>query len=300
MNRFIGFFVAALILAGVVRGNAGDVLWGVTNGINDTGFWTGGEIFTVDTGTGNVAIKAAYAYSGAAGDVRGFGDIAMNGNGDMYVTYYSDGAGNFKTLAKVNTSDWSFEWTQTMPEQINALTFVGDTLYAAAGGGAVDNLYKFNSLDGTTAPTLIGASGYLGSDGDLFYDAPNDKLYNVYTPNSTGNLVELNRTTGVGTLIGTLNGTAKFGTTTGSVNYGWAGMEFDSAGKLWAANWNDQILYSRPNLLPGSDVVQEFDLSTSLGGNITGLSIPEPGTIAMLIFAGLTALAAAWFRAKKK
>jgi hypothetical protein len=202
------------------------------------------------------------------------------------VTYSTNHA--FTNFAKVNTTDWSFDWVQTMPETINALTFVDGTLFAAAGGGSVDNLYRFDALDGSTAPTLVGPSGYLGSDGDLFYDADADKLYNVYTPGSVGNLVEVDPSTGAGTVVGVLNGSAKFGTTAGGDNYGWAGMEFDSNGKVWAGTYWDQNLYSRPDLNPGSNVVLEYDLSSDIGGGITGLTVPEPASMGLL---GLGAVA---------
>jgi hypothetical protein len=247
-----------------------DELWGVTMDMNS---WSGGEIFTVDTKTGSVEIKNFYD-SGTYG--YGFGDIARNSAGDVYVTMHNYGGNwDFVTLAKVNTTDWSFDWTYSaLPVQMNALTFVGDDLYMHAGGGAVDGLYKLAAADlnGMTAPTLIDDSGYLGSDGGLAYDSGNDKMYNVFTPGSVGNLAEIDYVNGGATLVGTLDGSAKFGTTDGGDDYGWGGLEFDSQGKLWAGSWQDEILYSRPDVNAGSDVVVEYDLSSVLSGRITGLS----------------------------
>jgi hypothetical protein len=281
-QTFFNRHLHSLVFAATGPAEAGEVLWGVTNGINDSGFWTGGEIFTVDTGTGAVNVKHAYAYNNNSTDVRGFGDIAISPSGGVYVTYYSNDTGDFKTLAKVNTSTWAFEWTQTMPVQINSLEFVGSTLYLHAGGGAVDGLYKLPSPDGTTDPTFIGNSGYLGSDGDLAYNKLTGKMYNVYCPASTGYLTELNLVTGAGTQIGA------FGNTQGSMTYGWAGLAFDGNGKLWAGTYWDQKLYSRSDVSATGTISMEYDLSASLGGNITGLStIPEPGTLSLLAAAGL-------------
>ncbi|MBN1395346.1 MAG: hypothetical protein JW959_10010 [Pirellulales bacterium] len=50
----------------------------------------------------------------------------------------------------------------------------------------------------------------------------------------------------------------------------------------------------------GNPITTYVDYGGFATAPIDGVAIPEPGTIAMLIFAGLTALAAAWFRAKKK
>jgi hypothetical protein len=273
--------IIALSMAGAAQA---DTLWGVTNGTGDAGFWSGGEVFTVDTSNGNVSVKATY------NNMKAFGDIALNSGGDVYVTYATDFGSGFNKLAKVDTSNWTFTWTQTLPEQVNALTFINGKLYGAAGGGSFDMLYRFDTLDGVTAPASVGPAGLLGSDGDLFHNPATGKTYNVYTPGSIGNLVELNTTTGAGTVIGTLNSTAQFGTTNGGQDYGWSGMEFDSNGKLWAGTFWDQNLYSRPDVLAGSNVALEYDLSADLGGTITGLSIPEPASLGLLAIGGLALL----------
>ncbi|MFW5697891.1 MAG: hypothetical protein ACOCX1_04970, partial [Fimbriimonadaceae bacterium] len=216
-------------------------LYGTTNGINDAGFWTGGEIFGVDTSTGDTQVLAAYD------DIQGFGDIAINRSGEMYVTYSSNYS--FTQFAKVNTSDWSFEWVQTLPEEVNALTFIDDTLYGAAGGGSPDNLYRFDALDGTTAPTAVGPSCYLGSDGDLVYDYGTNKLYNVYTPVNVGYLVEVDPSNGNGVPAAGAGSDFAFGTTAGGETYGWGGLELLD-GTLYAASFWDQNLYTRTGFGP--------------------------------------------------
>jgi hypothetical protein len=280
--RKLAMVAAVLVLAAAANA---DTLWGVTNGTGDAGFWSGGEIFTVDTDTGAVDVKATYDTNTMAA----FGDIALSPSGDVYVTYAPTLGANFIELAKVNTTTWTFDWTRTLGIQTNSLTFVGNTLYLHAGGGSVDGLYKLDNLTGgpsggpLNAPTFVGNSGFVGSDGDLFYDRDSGKMYNVFTPGSVGNLAEIDFTNGGATPVGTLNGTAQFGTTDGGFDYGWAGMEFDRSGKLWAGTYWDQNLYSRPDVAAGSNVVKEYDLSASLGGTITGLSIvvPVPPAVAL-------------------
>ena len=105
-STFAVFGVAAMVLVFGTTAQA-DTLWGVTNGTNEN-FYTGGQIFTVDTATGSVSVKASYGTS----TVLAFGDIAVRNNGEVYVTYY--GQDGFDKLAKVNTSTWGFDWVQDL------------------------------------------------------------------------------------------------------------------------------------------------------------------------------------------
>jgi len=91
--------LTVVLLAGGAA-QAGELLWGVTNGTNDAGWWTGGQIFTVDTTSAAVSIKASYGSS----TLKAFGDIALSSSGDVYVTYYGDDG--FDKLAKVNATTW--------------------------------------------------------------------------------------------------------------------------------------------------------------------------------------------------
>ena len=250
-------------------------LWGVTNGTNNAGFWSGGELFTVDTTTGAVSVKQSYT------NLLAFGDIAVNPYGEVYVTYAPDWGG-FNKLAKVNTSTWQFDWSMNLPTQMNALTFVGDKLYGHAGGGSLDGLFNFSVLDGTTAPTFIGNSGFLGSDGDLAYNNLTGKLFNIYTPGAVAQFVQLDINSGAGTLLG------PFGNTAGGQQYGWGGLEFTPDGELWAGSFWDKNLYQ----YVAGNPVAVHNLNGKIGGTITGLShpIPEPAFFQMGALAAMSGL----------
>lgn len=278
---FFTAFLAGLALTLMVSAASADLLWGTTNGINDSGFWTGGQIFTVDTATGTVNIKATYAPSQG---VSAFGDIAVRANGEVYTTYMGDNG--FNKLAKVNTTTWAFDWVQNLGgwnDQVNALTFKNDTLYGVTGGGIPANLIQFTLTGNGATATNLGNIG-TNSDGDIAVRPSTGTMY--YTSWETGNTSELN--------------TINFGpppSKTGkeiSTSNGWAGLVFSQdSTTLYAGTWNDQKLYTLDFLTanPNFTATVLYDLSGSLGGNITGLDqVPLPGTV-VLLGSGLAGLA---------
>lgn len=263
MNRVGRWAVLAAVLLAGGSAQAAGVLWGVTNGTGDAGGWTGGQIFTVDTTTGAVSIKASYG----SGTMKAFGDIALSPSGEVYVTYYGDDG--FDKVAKVNTTTWAFDWVQDLggwSDQVNALNFVQGRLYGVTGGGTGANLIAFNLVPGGVTATNLGNIG-INSDGDLARDPISGAVY--YTSWSTGNTGELNVIDLAGpSLASTLE-------TNGS---GWSGIEFTSDGTLWAGTYWDQKLYT---IDPATGLATPmFDLSGALGGPITGLSIQVPAPAA--------------------
>jgi hypothetical protein len=292
--------VVAMMAVMLADGAAqGAIVWGVTNGTNDT-FSSGGQIFTVDTATGNVVVKASYTK--AATGIELFGDIAVRSNGEVYVTYRTNASyptdWSFVHLAKVNTSSWAFDWTQNLytAEQgnnsgVNALEFISGELYGVQGGmGApsnVANLIKFALTGGGATPTNLGSLG-TNSVGDIT-TGPDGRIYYTSfetTPTNELNVVTLNPLSKTGKEIATGGGTD------------WAGL-VGADGKLWAgrcydggANSGCQKLYTLDYDTSNATytATQVYDLGGSLGGTITGLSVPEPATMGFLALGGAAAL----------
>jgi len=275
-STFAVFGVAAMVLVFGTTAQA-DTLWGVTNGTNEN-FYTGGQIFTVDTATGSVSVKASYGTS----TVLAFGDIAVRDNGEVYVTYY--GEDGFDKLAKVNTSTWGFDWVQDLGvwnDQVNALEFIDGTLYGVTGGGIPANLIQFTLTGSGATATNLGSLG-TNSDGDIA-KGPDGQIY--YTSWETGNTSELN--------VVTLSPVEKTGKEIATSN-GWSGL-VASGWDLFATTWQDQKLYTLDYNTSNSTytATMVWDLSTPLGGNITGLSaqaVPEPGGIVALVGLGAMGL----------
>ncbi len=268
----VGFMIAVLMTAALPASAA--TLWGCTNGINDAGFWTGGQLFTVDTATGMVSVKQSYGTS----TMIAFGDIAVRSNGEVYVTYATGFDHGFDKIAKVNTTTWAFDWVQDLGDssnQVNALEFIDGTLYGVTGGGIAANLIQFTLTgSGVTAVTL-GSLG-INSDGDIA-KGPDGRIY--YTSWETGSTSELN--------VVTLSPVGKTGKEI-ATSSGWAAL-VAAEGNLYAGTYWDQKLYilNYSTNDPTYSATMVYDLSTSLGGNLTGLSIPEPVTILLMGLGGL-------------
>ena len=126
--------------------------------------------------------------------------------------------------------------------------------------------------------TSLGSLG-INSDGDIAVHPTTGTLY--YTSWETGSTSELN-TIGFGPPL------SKTGKEI-STSSGWAGIEFTPDGTLWAGTYWDQKLYTF-NYTTGDSTytaTMVYDLSGTLGGNITGLTtspVPEPATLLLLGF----------------
>jgi hypothetical protein len=266
MKRFITICMLTALLIG---GAQGAVLWGTSH--STSGFWQGGSIWTYDTVSKTLSVKATYDTS----TLIAFGDIAVRADGEVYVTYatgYNDG---FDKLAKVNTTTWGFDWVQDLGgsnDQVNALEFIDGQLYGVTGGGIDAYVLKF-TLTGTGA--IVSNLGKIGknSDGDLTKDPVTGNVYYTSWEATASQLNILDLSVPSETMVAYI---------TGGQN-GWAGLACDQGGTLWAGNYYENKLYT---LDKATAAAAYYDTLTGVG-TVTGLSIPEPATMALLALGGL-------------
>lgn len=267
MKRILTICVIAVALALASTAQA-ELLWG--NSHAASGFWQGGSIWTYDTATKTLDVKATYDTS----QLIAFGDIAVRANGEVYVTYYGDDG--FDKLAKVNTSTWAFDWVQDLggsADQVNALEFIDGELYGVTGGGIDAYVRKF-TLTGSGATVMdIGKIG-INSDGDLAKDPLTGTVYYTSWESSASQLNTLDLSIPSETIVALISGQPN----------GAAGLVFGADGTLWTGNYNENKLYTMDKT---TAVVTFFDDLPGVG-TVTGLSVPEPMTLSLLAIGGLS------------
>ena len=170
---------------------------------------------------------------------------------------YGIAGGN--TLVSIDTSTAATTTIGTSAAFVNGLTFdSAGTLYGTGGTG----LYTINLLNGLAS--LVGNTGYTSS-GDIAFDSGG----NLFMSATGGDrLVSLNVGTGAGTLIGNIG----FGT-------------------VYGLNFSGSTLYGFT--LSGATIT--IDTGSGLGtffatnglrangaDGVGGVSVPEPGTLALL------------------
>ena len=269
MRNLITICTIAAVLMLVSPAQAA-VLWG--NSHSAAGFWQGGSIWTYDTATMTLNVKATYDTS----QLIAFGDIAVRSNGEVYVTYAPDFDSGFNMLAKVNTTTWGFDWVQNLggtSDQVNALEFIDGELYGVTGGGIDARVRKFTLTGTGVIVTDIGKIG-TNSDGDLTRDPVTGIVYYTSWEGSASQLNTVDLATPTQAMVAYITGG----------QHGWAGLVFDEGGTLWAGNFYENKLYT---MNKSTAVATYFDTLTGVG-TVTGLStIPEPATIALLALGGV-------------
>ena len=265
MKRTMVILAMVVMVSGIA---SADVLWGTSHGTG--GFGTGGSIWTYDTSSKTIDVKATYESS----TLSAFGDIAVSTGGDVYVTYYGDDG--FDKLAKVDTATWTFDWIQDLggsDDQVNALEFIDGELYGVTGGGIDAVVQKFTLTGSGATVTDIGKVG-TNSDGDLTKDPVTGNIYYTSWESTATQLNTLDLTTPSETMVGFI---------TGGQN-GVAGLVADSSGTLWGGNYYENKLYTINKTTAVASYYDDLDGV----GTVTGLSVvPEPATMALLGLGGL-------------
>ncbi len=284
----LGMAAACLGFVAALGGGpaAADILWGVTSGLDPAGAWVGAQIFTVDTETGTVLVRHRYDAADGPGGApfHGFGDVAVAPDGTVYVTY-REGTG-YDRLARVDSGTWAFQPVYDFtrlgltngphcvagsaclgrnPNQVNALTFIGDALYGVTGGGSEAFLLRIDLRGGSVERIVnLGSIGF-NADGDLAR-SPISRMI-VFTASELPGRSRLHTVDlGAHRQDGGDEGTPQ----------GWAGLAFDSAGRLWAGQVTSRSLYRIELQEPGHPAHEVFDLSGALLSGITGLDRQPP------------------------
>jgi len=274
----------------------GPVLYGCTNGTGDSGFWTGGDIFTVNTSTGAAVVLKSYTQAGDG--IYAFGDIAFTTH-HLYATVWNTTSYDFTTLVKMDflgniVNSWNIGAYGTdgsgAQRQVNSLHGANDnTLYGIEGGGVSNaDLVRFD-LDPNGDLIIRTDLGVVGNaaDGDLANNPETDVWYGTFW-SATGSTLDTITLSPVGKTVGPNTGMDAGGGACAGLEFTTVGYDYTDGltGTLWAGTYNDQKLYSIDSLTTGGHTMR-YDLSPVLGGTITGLTIPEPATMSLLVLGGL-------------
>jgi len=306
MNRLHRSMVALSVVALVAGAAAGgDKLWGTS--YLTTSYYSGAQLWTVDTATGNVSMIRSYdpTTDELDGDgIKGFGDIADPGNGYLYVTVYTEGTQSFDLLAKLDPTTGTIlnHWDicdayptytyshgmdgSSVKATVNSLRAHDGKLYGIEGGG-VDNAglvtITLDAAGDFVSRSDSGDAGYM-ADGDLAIHPTTGTWYGTFWTSTGSTLDTIDPSTG--------NGTTGPNTGIGSGGGSCAGLAFTSDGTLWAGSWADRKLYTIDSLTTGGHTeVYDLGVGDQIGGHITGLAVPEPMTLGLLALGGVGALA---------
>jgi hypothetical protein len=217
----------------------------------------GGQLATVDVATGATAVIGS---TGVA-----LTDIAYSPSGDLFGI-------TFSSLYRVSSTTGATTFVGGLGSVsgiANALVFGSDgTLYMAGS-----RLYTVNTMTGAT--TAIGPGIGYSSGGDLAFVGGN-----LYLASNSNQLIRLDVTTGVGTLIGSLGVPDMFGLATpdNATLYGVAGQRVYTVNVGTGAT--TLVSTFNPGLSGGAFGLSFF--TESGAADPVSVPVPEPGTLALL------------------
>ena len=225
---------------------------------------SGGILGTVDVATGNVNVIGNMGTT--------MTDIAFSPGGQLFGV-------SFSTLYRIDKTNANATLVGALGTSVNSLVFdATGTLFAANNA-----LYTIDTTSGVATAVGNGGDAY-SSSGDLAFIAGN--LYLSSTPGDS--LLQLDKATGVGTLIGPIGFGNVFGLATdNNVDlYGTADTQVLSIDVTTGAGVA-LVDYSGQGLGPafGSAFIGEAG------------EVPEPGAIAIWSLLGLVGLG--WYRKRK-
>ena len=227
-----------------------------------------GTLGTLDPGTGNVNVIGNMGLT--------MTDIAMDSSGNLWGITFSD-------LYTVNTTTAARTLVGSLGSSLNALTFVGSTLYAAGPG--TTQLFTVNT--GTGAATSVFNTGF-ASSGDLEYFG--GKLYlsaDVNDPSTAvfdDSLIEID-------LGGAITAT-NLGGLSHDLVYGLA----TNGGTLYGIAGTDTFTIDPATMTIGSDVSYA---GQGLGPAFGASTVPEPASFLIWSLFGACAIGLGWRRRRK-
>ncbi len=244
----------------------------------DTIWWSDNMGNTGTLNTSTLGVTNIFK-SLAGGSTNSMQDIAF---GPGNVLYGVDGTNQLYTINKATGVPTAVGSPNSIGATIFGMGFSNGVVYAGAG----NQLYSVNLGAGTytALPNPLGLPGGAIVAGDVQVGANG----NTYLTDTSGDLVSVNLSTGVGTVVGT--------------NSHYAGdqilgLALGSSGTLWGLTESGELLTINPAL--GNGFVQSVDgiIDYPTGGPIffygaaaANTSAPEPGTLMLmgLGIAGLT------------
>jgi hypothetical protein len=154
-------------------------------------------LFELDLGNPSADRKIADIVDAATLTGLDMFDTAWNGS-ELY------GIHNANKLYRINTTTGRGTFIGTLPNSINSLAFDG----TGQLWGANNTLYKISKA--TASMQQVGNGIAFSSSGDIVFSS-NDTLYMSASNGGVDNWVQINTTTGLGTLIGSMNASAVYG-----------------------------------------------------------------------------------------
>jgi pyrrolidone-carboxylate peptidase len=282
--RTVCMFLALGMILSFVQPVTAATIWGATgSGVSSSGY---SEVFQYDTST-TVITKLTTTASGWL-----YGDIAITPQGSVYAVGVADSGTWGRSVIRLDPTTGTVinYWKNVLSSTVNALEAESNSSLLAVASDSTANLIRI-SLDGggnyTSAANLGQIDSTSNSGGDIARTpsgayiaavASGNEIWQVANPDTPGTATKLCTTnvTGVGALA------FESGTNT-----------------LYAASWLAKTIYTlnlATGTLTSAPVANPGVLSINAIYGFGVQQVPEPDALAILVTAGLGALAYAWRR----